>query len=229
MSLIRTNTLELWRFTLGPFETNCYVVAPVDAGGGGECWIIDASFGPKPMIEHVRANGLRPTHLILTHAHCDHIAGVSDVRRAFPGIRVLLHEAERDWLGSPMLNLSAAMGAPVIADPPDALLAGGEELELGPTRWRVLHTPGHSPGGITLHEEREGIALVGDTLFQGSIGRFDFPTSDADALLASIKSVLYRLPGETRVYPGHGPETTVAREVRSNPFVRPETKSLGLD
>lgn len=203
-------------FTLGPFQTNCYVVS----AGTPDCWIVDASFGPGAMIEHVRRDKLIPRALLLTHAHVDHIAGVADVRRAFPEIPVLIHAAERDWLGDPLLNLSALGGQSVTAPGPDGFLDEGETRTLGDSSWRVLHTPGHSPGGITLCCDDAGVAIVGDSLFSGSIGRTDFPGSDHATLIASIKSKLYTLPGATRVYPGHGPTTTISREATSNPFVR---------
>jgi hydroxyacylglutathione hydrolase len=204
-------------FALGPFETNCYVVWPEDQR---ECWIVDASFEPDEMIEFVRGEGLAPAALILTHAHVDHIAGVGAVLRAFPGTPVWIHGAEAAWLNTPMLNLSEAMGMPVTAPGPHATLEHGQELSLGGSVWRVLHTPGHSPGGITLYCAAESIALVGDALFAGSVGRTDFPGSDPQVLAESILTHLYTLPDETRVLPGHGPATTIGREKRSNPFVR---------
>lgn len=218
------STVEIKTFTLGPFQTNCYVVT----AGTDACWIVDASFEPGPLVRHVRAKGLRPQALILTHAHVDHIAGVAEVRRelgpiAGPGAvgpPVLLHGAEREWLNDPVLNLSAMMGMSVTAPGPDRLIGEGDWLELGATRWLVLHTPGHSPGGITLWCETEGVALVGDSLFAGSIGRTDFPGSDFATLERSIREKLYVLPDATRVYPGHGPATTVGREKLSNPYVR---------
>lgn len=109
---------------------------------------------------------------------------------------------------------------PVTTPGPDRTLEGGEELTLAGTTWRVLHTPGHSPGGITLVHDASNTAIVGDTLFAGSVGRSDFPTSDPDALVRSIRDTLYALPDDTRVLPGHGPATTIGREKRSNPFVR---------
>lgn len=207
-------------FTLGPFATNCYVV---DIGGPA-CWIVDASFEPGELIEHVRERGLRPQAVVLTHAHVDHIAGVAEVRRAFPGTPVWIHGAEREWLNDPVLNLSAMMGMPVTSPGPDRELAEGEILKLGgagaESTWKVIHTPGHSPGGITLWCEAEGLAIVGDSLFEGSIGRTDFPGSDHGTLMRSIREKLYVLPEATRVYPGHGGETTIGRERKSNPFVR---------
>lgn len=208
-------------FCLGMFQTNCYVVtANVNAPPGSPCWIIDASFDPEELIDDVQSRGLVPAAVILTHAHVDHIAGLFDVRRAFPKAPIWIHHAEREWLTDPMANLSGVYGMPITGPSPDRLLNDGEVLELEGQSWRVLHTPGHSPGGITLFNERAQVALVGDTLFAGSIGRHDFPSSDGPTLVASIKQRLYALPDATKVYPGHGSPTTIGREKRSNPYVR---------
>lgn len=214
--------MEIRGFTLGPYQTNCYVVSPVVIGENDSrpCWIVDASFGPRVLIEDVKQRRLSPTALVLTHAHVDHIAGVAEVVRAFPGLPVWIHGDEKGWLSDPMLNLSAMGGVSITAPGPDRLLSGGEELTLGPTRWRVLHTPGHSPGGITLWNENSSTAIVGDALFAGSVGRTDFPGSDHATLMKSIREKLYTLPNTTRVLPGHGPETTIGRERVGNPYVR---------
>lgn len=205
-------------YALGPFQTNCYIIhVPPDP----ECWIIDASFQPEPLLDRTRDLGLRPSKLILTHAHIDHIAGIPAVLRAFPGLPIIIHEAERNWLTNPRLNLSAAYGEPFTTLPPTELLKGDEQLSLGEARINVLHTPGHSPGGITLYAPDADAAIVGDTLFAGSIGRFDFPTSDEQALYSSIRTHLYTLPDSTQCFPGHGPPTTIGVEKQSNPFVRP--------
>ncbi len=205
-------------FTLGPFQTNCMLIH--DDAGGSECIIVDASFGPSPIVAEIRARSLRPVALVLTHAHVDHIAGVAEVRSAFPELPVLMHRAEASWLNDPVLNLSESMGMPVTAPGPDRLLDEGDVVRVGSTSWRVLHTPGHSPGGLTLVCDEAGVAIVGDTLFAGSIGRTDFPGSDHATLEQSIREKLYTLPGGTKVYPGHGPPTTIAREMMSNPYVR---------
>lgn len=204
--------------TLGPFDTNCYIVSVPE---GGDCWIVDASYDPGELIEGVRRAGLKPSALILTHAHCDHIAGAFDVVRAFPETPVLIHGEEAAFLDDPVLNLSAMMGVPVTGPKPTRLLGDGDELTLAGQTWRVMHTPGHSPGGITLYHRPSATAIVGDTLFAGSVGRTDFPGSDPRVLARSIRERLYTLPDETKVYPGHGPPSTIGREKRSNPFVRP--------
>lgn len=203
--------------TLGPFETNSYVVSVEGRPG---CWIVDPSFDPEPLIERVRELRLTPRAVVLTHAHVDHIAGVNEVLTAFPGTPVLVHEAEARWLSDPMLNLSAMMGMMVTAHGPDGFLREGEDLELEGVRWRLFHTPGHSPGGVTLHHAPGRQAIVGDTLFAGSVGRTDFPGSDPRTLAASIRTKLYTLPDDTTIYPGHGPSSTIGVEKRTNPFVR---------
>ena len=206
--------LRAW--ALGPFDTNCYVVtAPCTAG----CWIVDPGIGPQAVIKAVQAGGLRPEAVVLTHAHLDHVAGIGEVLRAFPGTPVLGHESERDWPGDPALNLSASYGIPIAVPGATRFITEGDELALGSDRWRVLHTPGHSPGGITLVNDRAGVAIVGDTLFAGSIGRSDFPGSDERVLHGSIREKLYTLPDATEVACGHGEPTTIGREKRSNPFV----------
>lgn len=212
-------------FALGPFATNCYIVRVPGGADPSACWIVDASFSPRPLIDRVREAGLRPERFILTHAHLDHIAGLDELRCAFPGVPAVIHDAERGFLEDPELNLSAGYGFPVSVRAAESTLKGGETLHLSGTSWNVFHTPGHSPGGITLWWDgrptgRPGIAIVGDTLFYESVGRYDFPTSDQAALERSIRDVLYPLPDDTRILPGHGPETTIGHEKRSNPFVR---------
>ncbi len=211
------STFNIESFTLGPFETNAYLVWP---DGSRDAWIIDPGFGPAPLLEEIKKRELTPTAIVLTHAHLDHVAGVADVRKVWPKIPILIHEAEKDWPSDPERNLSAFSGMPVSAPGPDRLLKDGDVLRLGELDWRVLHTPGHSPGSITLHQPQLDVAIVGDALFAGSIGRTDFPGSDFDTLARSIRERLYTLPGSTRVLPGHGEPTTIARERAGNPFVR---------
>lgn len=211
--------LSIRAFELGDFATNAYVVWD-PALGADACWVIDCPYEPEEMIEFIEEQGLRPALCILTHCHCDHVAGLSRMRLRLGPVNILCHRAEKEFNEDPNLNLSAFIPPAVSAPPPDACLNGGEMLELGSHYFRVLHTPGHSPGGITLWCEELGLAFDGDTLFAGSIGRLDFPTSDPDAMRRSLE-LLMQLPDGTRLLPGHGPETTVGAERRSNPFLRP--------
>lgn len=215
--MIDRSTISIRTFTLGPFETNCYIVSEK---GSPDCFIVDAGFDSSEMTEAIHKESLRPVALVLTHAHLDHIAGVSDLVRDFPGLPIWIHAAEKDWLTDSEVNLSALIGMPVTAPPADRLLQDGDTLALPGGTWKVLHTPGHSPGGITLWNEDKAVAIVGDALFAGSIGRTDFPGCSLEELSRSIRTKIYTMPGETRCFPGHGPTTMVSRERATNPFVR---------
>lgn len=210
--------LRLHAFELGRCATNAYVVAPGEGGGDG-CWIVDPGEDPRPLLQFLRGSPLRPEAILCTHAHADHIAGIDEVRSVLGELPVLAHPVERDWFGDPMLNLSQFMGEPMSVSAPTGELRDGQELQLGPTRWKVLYTPGHSPGSVTLWCPQAATALVGDTLFLDSIGRIDFPTSDPEAMRRTLRDVLMKLPDETRVFPGHGGDTTIGRERRCNPFI----------
>jgi len=189
---------------------------------GGPCWIIDPGLPPQAdeIVKHVRAHELEAKAIVLTHAHADHIAGIDDVREALGQLPVYLAKEEWPALTDPMENLSGMMGPGFTADVVDPFdLPDGGTLELDGIEWKLLDVSGHSPGGRALYSREQGIAIVGDALFAGSIGRVDFPHSDGARLMRNIHANLMTLPDETRVLSGHGPETTIGRERASNPFV----------
>jgi len=207
-------------FPLGGFQTNCMVLTCGEPTEGNSCWIIDCGYEPEQMLDSITKQGLVPEKIILTHAHADHIAGLIDARTRFPDVPIYMNEAEESWLTDPMLNLSAALGLSVTAPAPEGFLSEGDRLKLKELEFRVVLTPGHSPGGISLIHDEYKLAFVGDTLFSGSIGRTDFPGSSFEELSESIKSKLYVLDPETVCFPGHGPTTTIGQEMNSNPFVK---------
>jgi len=209
--------LQLEVFTLGPWQTNCYLLW---VEGREACWVIDAGFEPAPMIEAIDERGLTVERIVLTHAHADHIGGLAAIRQRWPAAPIAIHPDERAFLSDPELNLSGPFGMPFTAPDADQTIEQGQRLALGGATFELIHTPGHSPGGVTLYEPNAGLAIVGDTLFAGGIGRYDFPTSDGPTLMRSIREKLLTLPDETTVYPGHGPRTTIAAEKQSNPFLQ---------
>jgi glyoxylase-like metal-dependent hydrolase (beta-lactamase superfamily II) len=212
-----SESLHIKMFTLGMWQTNCYVV---HVDGHDRCWIVDAGFEPGAMLTFVQDAGLTPQKLLLTHAHIDHIAGIDAVRAVWPDVPIVIHPAETTFLTDPDLNLSGPFGMPITAPEATDTYDHGDGLELAGHRFEVRHTPGHSPGGVTLYCEAAGKALVGDTLFAQGIGRYDFPTSDGPTLMQSIQQQLLTLPDQTKICPGHGPPTTIAAERASNPFLQ---------
>jgi hydroxyacylglutathione hydrolase len=207
-------TVQITPFVLGDYQTNCHVVT-----SGEDCWVVDCGYEPGELIAHIQAHSLKPSAILLTHCHADHIAGLDQLRSVIGNVPVMCHESESTWNMNPMLNLSGLAGMPVTAEPPNGFLTPGNEITLGSSTWEVLHSPGHSPGSICFIHRDTNHAIVGDTLFAGSIGRHDFPTSDVDDLRHSIREVLMKLPDEMTIYPGHGPSSTIGHERLTNPFV----------
>jgi glyoxylase-like metal-dependent hydrolase (beta-lactamase superfamily II) len=203
-----------------PFYKNGYVVACEHTG---EAVIIDPGDEVDELLESVRTRRLSVSAILLTHAHVDHVTGVARAKAAL-GAPIWLHPDDR-FLYEAAVEQGRLFGLTVETPPPvDRFYGPSTRLRFGRQVIDVLPTPGHCPGGVCLAigpEESEARDLfVGDTLFAGSIGRTDLPGGDLDTLLNSIRSVLLRFPDTTRVYSGHGPETTIGRERRSNPFLQ---------
>ncbi|MCH8880140.1 MAG: MBL fold metallo-hydrolase [Planctomycetes bacterium] len=185
------------------------------------CWVVDPGFAPATdnLLKYLTESNLSPEAVILTHAHADHIAGLSQVLNVHEMLPVHLAKIEWSYLEDPSQNLSMMTGMELRVKAPELRdLAPDQVLELGGTQWQVLDTSGHSPGGRTLYCSQAQTAIVGDALFAGSIGRVDFPHSDGPRLLSNIREKLFTLPGATRVCSGHGPDTTIEIERSTNPF-----------
>jgi hydroxyacylglutathione hydrolase len=206
--------VKISTFILGDYQTNCHVVTCDD-----DCWVVDCGYEPETLITHLLEKQLTPSAILLTHCHSDHIAGLDQLRGAVGNVPMFCHASEADWNQNPMLNLSGMAGMPVTASPVQGYLDAGQTLTLGSSKWGILHSPGHSPGSICFIHEESDQAIVGDTLFAGSIGRHDFPTSNVDDLRHSISEVLMSLPDSMTFFPGHGPTSTIGVERTTNPFV----------
>jgi len=198
----------------GVFAENCYLVADAERG---EAAVIDPGEESDRFLAVLAQRHWSTTAIWLTHAHLDHVTGVAAVKAA-TGAPVFLHPGDRA-LYEAVPRQAAMFGLSAAAQPaPDEDLVEGQQLSVGDCRFDVLHTPGHTPGHVTF--VGHGLAFGGDVLFKGSIGRTDLPGGDSASLVDSIRRRLYALPDATRVLPGHGPETTIGEEKRTNPFVR---------
>lgn len=212
--------LRIKGFPLGAWQTNCWLIW-VEGEEHRPGWIIDAGDNPAQLIDAARANNVAVQAILFTHAHLDHIMGLGQLIAAFGAVPRYAHAVEHAWFGDPQLNLSAfAEVGPVSVAAPTHTIADGDELTLGPTRWRVMHTPGHSPGSVSFVCDGAKFVIAGDTLFAGSVGRSDFSTSDPALLDDSLRRKLLSLPDDFAVHPGHGPSTTIGRERASNPFLQ---------
>ncbi|MGE5577324.1 MAG: MBL fold metallo-hydrolase [Syntrophothermus sp.] len=206
----------LKQLIVGPMGANCYIIG---CDQTREAAVIDPGGDPSAILGEVKRLGLTLKHIINTHGHVDHIAG-NRALKAVTGAEILIHAADSPMLTNSQQNLSYFLGeeSELVTGPPaDRKLADGDVINVGNISVQVLHTPGHTPGGICL---LAGEALFsGDTLFAESVGRTDFPGGSSEALINSIRQKLLVLPDETPVYPGHGPMTTIGDEKALNPFL----------
>lgn len=203
------------RLVVGPLGVNCYIVGDAKTR---EAIIVDPGGNARDILDTLRREQVKPVAIVNTHAHFDHLIALNQVREK-TGAPFWIHAAEAPVLASAQLGARMFGFAMAQPKPADRLLHDGEVMNLGALSLQVLHTPGHTPGGICLRGDT--FVIVGDTLFQGSIGRTDLPGGDYATLMASIRDKLMPLPDETVVYPGHGERTTMGEEKVLNPFLRP--------
>ena len=205
--------MEFKRLPLGIYQANCYIIYDENTK---ETAVIDPGGGFPEIKSFIEANGLKVKYIIITHGHGDHIGALRELKD-YTGAVVCIHSEDNDMLKSSRMNFSAEMGCPTEMTA-DRLVEDGDILELGSTKLNIIHTPGHSRGGVCIYSE--GTLFSGDTLFACSIGRTDLAGGSFEEIISSIKGKLLTLPEETAVYPGHGPSSTILIEKKRNPFLQ---------
>jgi len=199
------------KLIVGPLENNCFIIADENSR---ECLVIDPGDEPDRILDSINENNFQLKYIICTHAHFDHIAAVSDIKEETKA-KIVLHRDDLEIYKSTK-DQAVAWGFELESQPePDMFVSEGDMIEIGDLRFDILHTPGHSPGGICLYGE--GILITGDTLFAGSVGRTDLYGGDIKELKKSFKKLM-SLPDNVRVLPGHGPESTIGHEKVDNLF-----------
>jgi len=206
--------LIIKKLTVGPIMANCFIVACEETY---QAVVIDPGDEVDRILLTLADEKLKVAFIINTHGHFDHVGGNARMKQA-TGAPLLIHRLDAAMLGQ--LSAAASQWGMTVEDspPPDRTVDEGDDISCGNLAFRVIHTPGHSPGGISLHAD--GVVFVGDTLFAGSIGRTDFPGGDYATLISSIQEKLFALGDDVTVYTGHGPETTIGVEKRTNPFAK---------
>jgi hydroxyacylglutathione hydrolase len=206
--------VNIHRFGLFPeIDVNTYLLW---SDSDSAAILIDPADASRIVLDFAREHGLQIRLIVITHGHADHIVGLEYFQRE-TGAEIAIHPEDAPMLTDPHANLSVMFGERLIAPPAGRLLRDGETISLGAESMTVVHSPGHTPGGICL--VGGGLAITGDTLFAGSVGRTDLPGGDTDELMTSIRTRLLTFPDETKVFPGHGPQTTIGRERVENPFL----------
>ena len=206
--------IKIGRMTLGMYQTNTYFLY---REGSKDTILIDPADSGDIIYDKLLEKGFEVKCILLTHAHFDHIFGIKGVRERAK-VTVYAFEDEKELLEDPSLNLSNSVRRSTIINA-DEFLKDGDTLTLCNMTFKVIHTPGHTKGGCCFYFEEAGFLVAGDTLFMESIGRSDFPTGNERTLINSIKEKLMALPDEVKVYPGHGPSTTIGSERINNPFL----------
>lgn len=209
--------IRIETFSGGDFQENGYLVI---CGNKGPGIAIDPGASASAMVRALAPKEIALDAIVLTHAHLDHVEGVPAIREFAPQVPIFLHDDDSKLYQSVEMQ-ARAFNLPMIGPLPDPTdkMAHGDELVFGDCRFQIRHAPGHAPGHVILYSEEEEVAFVGDVVFLGAIGRADLPGGDFYQLMESIRTQVLSLPDETRLFTGHGPETTVGWERRTNPFL----------
>ncbi len=208
-----------------PFEQNTYIARLKDHT---DCVVFDPGLEPEKIINHLEQHGLTPAAILITHGHGDHVGGNAALKKRWPDAPIVIGAADAHKLTDPRKNLSASFGIPMASPPADATVKDGDVYNAAGFEFLVREIPGHSAGHVVYiwQGRRPAVVFVGDVIFAGSVGRTDFPDGDHDQLISGIRSKLFTLPDDTILLPGHGPETTVGEEKRSNPYAGMGTSPL---
>lgn len=207
--------MKIETFVLGDVRTNCYLLINEETK---EALVVDPADRADVIVRKLIDEGLTLKAILLTHGHGDHILAVGALKKQF-GVKVYAAKAEEALLSDTAQNLSKALFGIEVTVKPDVLLEDGQEFEAAGICLRMLHTPGHTPGGCCYYQAEKKILFSGDTLFCGSIGRTDFPGGSLSELVRSVKEKLLVLPEDVKVYPGHEEMTTIGHEKRYNPYM----------
>ncbi len=208
--------MKVHHLVVGMLETNSFLLE-----NGKIAVIIDPGEEPNLFIDLLTELKLELKAILLTHGHADHIGAVGVLRNRYPSTEVISHKEDMDSLVDPSKNLAALMGIPLNVGAVDRTVEDGDILTFDDIELEVRHVPGHTPGHVVFVHQGSN-AFVGDTLFSGGIGRWDFPTGDGELLIRSIKEKLLSLDDNCRVHPGHGPGTTIGHEKLYNPYLSPD-------
>ena len=204
------------KLVVGFLETNCYIVG---CERTKKAFIVDPGAESSRIIEEVKKEHLNPEYIINTHGHGDHIGANKNIKQEFGDVKIAIHANDKDMLTDASKNLSADFAMNYVSPSADIALNGGEILEVGDLKLEILLTPGHTPGGISIFIEKEKVVFTGDALFRNSIGRTDLPSSSGSDLIKAIKKKLMVLDSDVAVYPGHGADSTIGYERKSNSFL----------
>ena len=209
--------MKIDHLILGAFETNCYVLRGTETDK--DCLIIDTGLDAGSLVSFLKQHDLNPVAVVLTHGHPDHAVGVGALRQSFPDIKVYIHKLDAGMLTGEQNNFGLLMGVASDTEPADVLLEGQDIIDQAGIKLQVLHTPGHTAGGICLYSQEQGIVFTDDVLFADSVGRTDLG-GNMNQLIKSIREKLFTLPDDTKVYTGHGPATTIVHEKAYNQFLQ---------